>query len=899
MNILNIKVTCGPNYWSVNKHRLVVMELDIEEFETKPTNEIDGFLHRIKKALPGLYEHHCSTGEQGGFFERVERGTWMGHVVEHIAIELQVMAGFEVGFGRARGTGTEGHYNVVFECVEEESGRLAAEKAVSIAEGLALGNEIDIDQHVKEIQDLKYANMPGPSTASILREAASRDIPYLNLGENSTFQLGYGCHQKKIAATITSNTKNMAVDLACDKQASRIMMMEMGVPVAKGDVVTSVDELKPLIESMSFPLVAKPAGGNQGRGVTTNIKSWEDVVEAFHLAAEISKDVIIEQQISGDDYRLLVVDGKLIAAAKRTPAHVLGDGTSTIQELVDEVNRDSCRGECHGNVLTKIKIGPSAKSILQKKGYTLATVLEYDEILYLDHAANLSKGGTAEDVTDTVHPDIEKLAARISNMCGLDICGIDIMAKTLARPLAETGGAVLEINAAPGFRMHLSPTKGKARNVAKPVLDMLFPPGAKSRIPIIAVTGTNGKTTTTRLISHILKGNGRHVGYTTTDGIYVDDDLVMKGDCGGPKSAQFVLKHPTVDTAVLECARGGILRSGLGFGSCDVAVVTNVTADHLGLKGINDLHQMAKLKSVVPESVNSSGFAILNADDELVYEMKARLRCNTILFSKDADNPRISDHREKGGTCVFCENGDIVIWDGFNSHTVESVANIPLSFGGRADFMVENILAAVSAAYTQNIAAVDIGRLLKSFEPSPELTPGRMNMFSFADFDVLIDYAHNPAGLVAIQNYLAYSSYRYKIGIVCGIGDRRKEDSLEIGRLAAEMFDKVIIKEDNDLRGKAAGESTAIVKEGIMNSPFNPPVKAIAREKKALLYAMKNAIPGSLIVHCVENIPEILAMMKIHQGEKLQTIKRERKLPVKKVAENGTDIIKAAAGINM
>jgi len=845
MNILNIKVTCGPNYWSVNKHRLVVMELDIEDFETKPTNEIDGFFYRLKKALPGLYDHHCSEGEPGGFFNRVKRGTWMGHVVEHIAIELQVMAGFQVGFGRARGTGTEGHYNVVFECVEEESGRLTAEKAVSIAEGLALGSEIDIGQHVKEIRDMKYSNMPGPSTASILREAASRDIPLIDLGERSTYQLGYGCHQKKIAATITSNTNSIAVDLACDKQASRILMKDMGVPVADGDVLKTVDELRPLIESMSFPLVAKPAGGNQGRGVTTNIKSWEEAVQAYQLAAEISEDVIIEQQISGDDYRLLVVDGKLIAAAKRTPAHVLGDGNSTIQELVDEVNRDSCRGECHENILTKIKIGPSAKSILNNKGYDLATVLAKGEILYLDHAANLSKGGTAEDVTDTVHPDIAKMAGRISRMCGLDICGIDIMAKTLARPLPETGGAVLEINAAPGFRMHLSPTKGKVRNVAKPVVDMLFPPGAKSRIPIIAITGTNGKTTTTRLLSHILKGSGRHVGYTTTDGIYVDDDLIMKGDCGGPKSAQFVLKHPDVDTAVLECARGGILRAGLGFDRCDVAVVTNVAADHLGLKGINDLQQMAKVKSVVPESVHSSGFAILNADDELVYEMKTRVRCSTILFSKDADNPRIKVHRENGGTCVFCENGNIVIWDGFQSNIVENVANIPLSFGGRAGFMVENILAAVSAAYTQNIAAGEIGKLLLTFKPSPEQTPGRMNLFNFADFDVLVDYAHNPAGLIAIQDYIKNSSYRYKIGIVCGIGDRRREDSLEIGRLAAEMFNRVIIKEDADLRGKVEGESTAIVKEGIMNSPFNPSVKAIAKEKQALLYAMKNAIPGN------------------------------------------------------
>lgn len=895
MKILNIKVTNGSNFWSINKKRLVVMELDIEEYETQPTNEINGFYQRITKVFPGLWNHQCSEGVPGGFFSRVQRGTWMGHVVEHIAIELQVMAGLQVGFGRARGTGTEGRYTIVFEYIDAESGCLTAEKAVFIAKNLADGIDIDIKRHVREIREMNSANMPGPSTASLLREAASRGVPSIRLEDRSSYQLGYGCFQKKIAATITSSTSNMAVELACDKEACRNFLKEISVPVAEGDVVQSVDELKLAVKSVGFPLVVKPVSGNQGRGVTTNIKTEKDAVAAFESASKISERVIVEHYISGLDYRLLTIDGKFVAAAKRTPAHVVGDGISTIQQLINIVNEDSGRGEDHDNILTKIKIGHSATSILSQKGYTLDTVLPKDETLFLDYAANLSKGGTAEDVTDEVHPEIAMMAARIGRMVGIDICGIDVMASTLEKPLRDTGGIVLEVNAAPGFRMHLSPSKGKPRNVAAPVLDMLFPRGQKSRIPIVAVTGTNGKTTTTRLISHIMKGAGRKVGYTTTDGVYVNDELIMKGDCGGPKSAQIVLKDPSVDTAVLECARGGILRMGLGFDYCDVAVVTNVASDHLGMKGINNLDQMASLKSVVPESVQASGFAVLNADDERVYSMRKKLRCKVVLFSQKADNPKLTAHRKAGGICVLLKNRYISIWDGTTIHDVEHVEHIPLSFNGQARFMIENILAAVAAAYVQNVAPAKIGEMLHSFVPSPEKTPGRMNLFKFPDYHVLVDYAHNPAGLTAIQDYLKRSSYRYKIGIVCGMGDRRDEDSIELGRIAAETFDKIIIREDADLRSKMAGETTEIIKKGITSSVFNPTVVAIANEKEALHFAMENALPESLVMLCVENIPEVISLMQKKEREQVHSSPKMKKHSMQKALnQNGVSV-----GINV
>lgn len=884
MNILNINVMSGSNIWSVKRPRLVVMQLDIGDLESRPTNEIEGFYDRITALMPGLYEHQCSEGEPGGFFIRIKDGTWMGHVIEHIAIELQVMAGIEAGFGQTRGTGEKGHYYVVFDCADEESGLLVAEKAVQIAQDLIDGTETDIDQHVEEIRAMNFENIPGPSTASILREAAARDIPVIKLEDNSSWQLGYGCNQKRISATITSSTSYTAVDIVCNKENCRELLKSMSVPIAEGDAIGSIDQLKDTIEYLGFPLVIKPANGNQGRGVTTNITTVEQAENAFQYASTVCERVIVERHTPGYDYRLLMVDGKLAAAAKRTPAHVIGDGKSSIQELIDEVNRDPKRGEGHRNVLTKIQVGQAAKLILSQKNYTLSTILDKDETLYLDYAANLSKGGTAEDITDHVHPDVVKVAARVSKITGLDICGIDLMAQTLTKPLAETGGVVLEVNAAPGFRMHLSPSNGTPRNVASPVMDMLFPEGKSHRIPIIAVTGTNGKTTTTRLISHIMKAAGRQVGCTTTDGIYVNGEQLMKGDCGGPKSARMILKDPTVDTAVLECARGGILRAGLGFDRCNVAVVTNVAADHLGMKGINTLEQLAHLKSVLPESVLPGGYAILNADDDRVYAMRKNLECTPVLFSMKADNSRLIEHREAGGICAVFKDKTVTIWDGPDTHVIEEIENIPLSFGGRAGFMIENILAAVAAAYSQKISPAVISSSLKSFTPSPEQTPGRMNLFQFKDYDVLVDYCHNPAGLVAIKEFVDSSSYDYKTGIICGIGDRREEDSFELGRLSAELFCKIIIREDTDLRGKASGESTAIVKRGVESSCFNPPVVCIANEKEALLFAMENAMSGTLIMLCVENIHEIISMLKLMQLKEQQEQLRPhtKTIPLKK-----------------
>ena len=607
MEIRSINAMRGPNYWSVRRHKLIVMVLDLQEMEQSPTNKVEGFGDRLKAMFPSMYSHRCSEGCEGGFFMRVDEGTWMGHVIEHIALEIQTLAGMDTGFGRTRGYGEDGVYNVVFSYTEEKVGRYAAKAAVNICEALISGKEYDLSDDIQEMREIREEERLGPSTGSIVEEAAERGIPWIRLNRYSLCQLGYGANQKRIQATVTSETSNIGVEIACDKEDTKYLLEQAEVQVPKGEIIRREGSLESACRYVGFPLVIKPVNGNHGRGITVDINSHEEAVVAFKAAQEVSRSVIIEKYITGDDYRLLVINNKLVAAAKRTPAHVVGNGKSTIQELVDEVNKDPRRGYGHEEVLTMIKINDLSKTLIEAKGYTLETVLAKDEVMILKDTANLSTGGTAEDVTDIVHPSNVFMAERISKIIDLDICGIDIMTTDISEPLEDTGGAVLEVNAGPGFRMHLAPTEGLPRNVAAPVIDKLFPPGSTSRIPIIAISGTNGKTTTTRLIAHMAKMKGYKVGYTTSDGVYIQNRLLMKGDCTGPSSAEFVLKDPTVNFAVLESARGGLLRAALGFKNCDIGIVTNVAADHLGLKGIHTIEQLAKVKGVIPETVLPNG----------------------------------------------------------------------------------------------------------------------------------------------------------------------------------------------------------------------------------------------------------------------------------------------------
>ncbi|MEQ9230922.1 MAG: Mur ligase family protein, partial [Cyclobacteriaceae bacterium] len=563
---------------------------------------------------------------------------------------------------------------------------------------------------------------------------------------------------------------------------------------------------------------------------------------------------------------------KLVAAAKRTPAHVVGDGKSTVQQLIDKVNEDPRRGYGHEKVLTMIEVNDLTLGILKDAGKSLDSVLEKKEILYLKDTANLSTGGTAEDVTDIVHPYNIFMAERIARIIDLDICGIDIMTTDIGQPLPETGGAVLEVNAGPGFRMHLAPAEGLPRNVAGHVIDMLYPPGSTSRIPIVAVAGTNGKTTTTRLIAHMARMRGFKVGYTTTDGVYIQNRLLMTGDCTGPSSAEFVLKDPTVDFAVLESARGGLLRAGLGFKHCDIAIVTNVAADHLGLKGIHTIEQLARVKGVVPETVFPEGHAILNADDDLVYDMRNNVKCNVALFSLDENNPRIVKHSKSGGLSAVYENGFITICKGEWKMRVTKAINVPLTFEGKAVFMIQNVLPAVLTGYLRGFSIEDIKVAIESFIPSPAQTPGRLNMFRFKDFNVMLDYAHNPAGLRALHQMIEKMDGSPKVGMIAGIGDRRPEDNREIGMVAAEMFDEIIIRQDKNLRGKTEEELIAMIHEGIRSVDANKPVTIIPSEREAITHAITNAKKGSLLVFCSDVVPDALNLVMSFKEEEAKKL---------------------------
>jgi cyanophycin synthetase len=861
MKIIEIKTMQGPNYWSVRRHNLTVMVLDLEEMEEFPTNKVDGFGERLEAMFPSMYSHRCSVGCEGGFFQRVKDGTWMGHVIEHIALEIQTLAGMDVGFGRTRTYGEEGVYFVVFNHMVGKVGEYAAKASFNIAEALIANKEYDLDEDIMNMKEIRQNEGLGPSTGSIIKEAEARDIPWIRLNKYSLCQIGYGANQKRIQATVTSETSNIGVDIACDKEETKDLLEQAEVPIPKGDIIRTERGLEEAVEYVGFPLVIKPVNGNHGRGITTNINSLEEALIGFKEAKEISRLVIVEKYITGEDHRLLVIDNKLVAAAKRTPAHVIGDGKSTIQELVDEINKDERRGYGHEKVLTEIDINSLTLEILKEMDMTTESVPKKGEMIKLKSTANLSTGGTAEDITELIHPYNVFMAERISKIIGLDICGIDIMADDLTKPLNKSGGAVLEVNAGPGFRMHLQPTSGLPRNVGGHVVDMLFPPGSDSRIPIIAVTGTNGKTTTTRLIAHIAKMRGKKVGYTTSDGVYIQNRLLMTGDCTGPKSAEFVLKDPTVNFAVLECARGGLLRAGLGFKKCDIGVVTNVAGDHLGLKGIHTIDQLAKVKGVIPETVHKDGYSVLNADDDRVYKMRNNVESNVALFSMDEENPRIKRHSSRGGVSAVYENGYITIYRGEWKMRVSQAVNVPLTKGGKASFMIQNVLAGVLACYLHGFSIEDIKVAIETFIPSPSQTPGRLNMFNFNKFDVLLDYAHNPAGLRALSKYVEKLDGNPKIGIVAGVGDRRKQDNFELGQISAEMFDEIIIRTDRNLRGKDEEELIDEIKAGILDISPEIPLKIIKKENEAIQYAVENAKEGSLIVVSSDVVPDALNMV--------------------------------------
>ena len=854
MKIREIRTLSGPNYWT--RRPCIQLVLDIGELEETPTNKIRGFYGRLKKALPSLYDHRCSIGSKGGFFQRVKKGTWMGHVAEHVALELQTLAEMETGFGRTRETSERGVYNVIYSYVVGEAGKRAGILAVELCENLVEKKDFDIEAAIQELKELREKYKLGPSTGSIVAEAVRRGIPYIRLNRGSFVQLGYGNQQRKIRATMTDRTASIAVDYAADKWETKKILEDHGIPVARGIVTRKFEDAKKSIRKIEYPLVVKPLDGNHGRGVTVGVNNLEHFATAFDAAKLQSRKgwVIIEKTLAGNDYRVLVINGKMVAAAHRVPAHVIGNGKDTLQALIDRENENPLRGYGHENVLTEITVDHQTERLIEDAGYILKSVLPKGEILTLKTTANLSTGGTAVDITDEVHPANVHIAERAIRLIGLDIGGVDIIAPDLTTTLSENGGGIVEINAAPGFRMHLQPTSGLARNVAEPVIDMLFPPGVRSTIPIVAVTGTNGKTTTTRLINHILKGAGSTVGMCTTEGVYIKNRLIYPGDMTGPKSHGLVLSDPTIDAAVLECARGGILRAGLGYRECNVGVVTNISPDHLGLKGIDTLKQLAQVKSVIPQIVRKDGHAILNADDPLVARMERYVSGETIYYSLDPRNEIIRDHKKNNGISIVLEDNQVCIYKGPWKYPLLPLADIPITFDGKAAFNIMNTLAAVGATFALGISDDNIKAGISTFFPSYSQTPGRTTLEDMLTFKVLIDYAHNQAGYQALKDFALALPAERRIVTVSLPGDRREVDFELCSKILSEGFDQIIVFEYY-LRGRKPGEIVDLYKKYLMKFGVDKSAITTFRdEKDALKFALDSARENDLVVLSINDI---------------------------------------------
>ncbi len=821
MKILKTQTLRGPNYWSIGYTNLIVARLDLEDLADSPSDTIPGFYDGLLTAMPSLIEHFCSPGHRGGFLHRLKEGTMMGHIMEHIALELQSLAGMDVGFGRTRETATPGVYQVVFEYENEQAGRYAARAALRICESIVETGgypNSEIEKDIEDLKDLRIGAALGPSTEALVREAEARKIPWFELDVRSLLQFGYGKYQKRVQASLTAYSNVLGVELACDKESTKQMLAGAGIPVPKGSVVYSLREMEDALDYLGgYPIVVKPLNGNHGRGITLEIENWEDAEVAYDKAKEVSEGVIVEHFYRGRDHRVLVVDHKVIAVAERIPAHVIGNGKDSVEILVEKVNQDPRRGEGHDNMLTQIQLDKTTDRLLRQQDYTLETVLEDGKICYLRETANLSTGGVAIDRTDEIHPETIWIAERASRLIGLDVAGIDIVTTDISQPMKVTNSVIVEVNAAPGLRMHVAPSQGVPRNVAAPIMDMLLPPGTPTRVPIVAITGTNGKTTTTRLTAHIFRQIYDVVGFTTTDGIYLGEHLVEKGDTTGPQSARMILQDPTVEMAVLETARGGLLRSGLAFKQCDVGVVLNVAADHLGIGDIDTIDQLAKLKAVVAESVRSGGYVVLNADDERVVAMAERVKAKVAYFSMDAGNELVRSHVQEGGVAAVYEEGYLSILQRDWLLRIEKAENVPVTMGGRAPFMIANALAASLVGFVQGVKIEDIRAALKSFKASSQQIPGRMNLFNMGKFHALVDYAHNPAGYEAVGSFVANWPGE-SIGVIGAPGDRRDEDLIELGTLSNRIFDQVVIKEDKDRRGREPGTVASLIAQGIVNS---------------------------------------------------------------------------------
>ena len=869
MRILERAVYQGPSlYAHFPVIRLVVELGPLEEWPTARLGQ--QFVDRLLAALPGLAEHGCSYGEPGGFVRRMveEDGTWLGHVLEHVAIETQNAAGQHVTFGKTRGSGEQAKYDVVYEYEQAEVGLEAGRVALTLLHSLlplelqppgAVPPDYDWEREREDFIRFAQRRALGPSTAALVKAGEERGIPWIRLNEYSLIQFGHGKYQQRIQATVTTRTPHIAVEIASDKEETSRILEQLGLPVPKQRLVYREEEAVIQAERIGHPVVVKPLNANHGRGVSLDLTDAEHVRTAFGQARKHSRGVLVEKFLSGFDHRMLVVNGSLIAVSKRVPGHVVGDGTHTVEELVEIVNQDPRRGVGHEKVLTRLEFDYQADRLLKNRNYTRATVPPKDEVVYLRTTANLSTGGTAVDVTDMVHPDNAAMAVRAVTAIGLDVGGVDFLTEDISKSHKEIGGGICEINAAPGFRMHVAPSEGTPRDAAGPVMDMLFPPGTPSQVPIAAVTGTNGKTTTARMLAHIHKLAGRTVGLTTTDGVYIDGQRSVAGDMTGPVAARMVLSDPFVDVAVLETARGGLLRAGMGYPYCDVAACLNVAEDHLGLRGIETVEQLAEVKRIPIEVARDT--AVLNADDPLCLRMADYTKAKNVCYvTMNPLHPLVREHIRAGGRGVVLEEGMnghmITIYDKGTHIPLLWTHLIPAALEGRALHNVQNAMFAAAMAYSMGVKLEDIQHGLRTFDTTFFQAPGRTNIFDEHPFKVILDYGHNAAAVKAMCRMVdGFETPGRRICVLAGPGDRRDEDIRGIARTTAGHFDRYICRRDDSLRGRSPSEVPELLRDELLAAGVpSEQIDIVPEEEAAVDHALRIAQPGDLLLIFSDNV---------------------------------------------
>ncbi len=906
MLVLERRSYVGPNLYA--NFPVIRFTVDLGPLEQNPSATIPGFVDALVEAVPGLYEHGCSYGEPGGFIRRLreDEGTWMGHIFEHVAIALQNRAGCKsVSFGKTRSADAPGVYHVVYQYEEEWVGKAAGELALDLLHhllpdelcpGVEQNENFDFEGKMEDLIRAAERRALGPSTGSLVRAAEERDIPWLRLNEYSLVQFGHGQMQQRIQATITSETRHIAVEIASDKEMTNQVLGDVGLPVPKQYSVYREESALRAAKRLGFPLVVKPYNANHGRGVSIGLTTDEQVVKAFNQAREHSRCVLLETYISGFDHRMLVINNELVAVSKRVPGHVVGDGERTIAQLVDKVNEDPRRGIGHEKVLTRLDLDAQAERLMGKAGHTADTVLPPGEVFYIRSTGNLSTGGTAIDVTDIVHPDNRDMAVRAAATVGLDVCGVDFLTPDISRSYKEIGGGICELNAAPGFRMHVAPSEGQPRDVAGAVMDMLFPQGAPSRIPIASITGTNGKTTTTRMLAHIHKMAGEKVGMTTTDGIYIDGQLSVEGDMTGPVSSQMVLRDPTVTVAVLETARGGLLKKGLGYRRPNVACCLNVQSDHLGLRGIDTLDQLAEVKRIPIEVASDT--VVLNADDPRCLRMAVKADAENVCYvTLNPEHALVREHIRAGGHAVALEkgiNGEMISIFANGSHIPLLWTHlIPATLEGQAIHNVQNAMFAAGMAYAMGVKLDDIRQGLRTFDTTYFQAPGRMNVFDQNGFKVILDYGHNPAAVEAmctLTDRLAESdalgTNGKRICVLSAPGDRRDEDIAETAKVAAGRFDHYICRRDDHARGRAEAEVPTMLKETLIAEGVDPAkIELIIDEEQAVEAALEKCQQGDLLLIFADNISRTWKQIVQRGGENPEVPKEEVPVPQGLVSE--------------